>query len=58
MPTIIEAILVSDAFELITRAVLTSFFWIAGLLGLLKFEVMVATSANTGFQHPNTSLLR
>jgi transmembrane protein len=52
MPTIIEAILVSDAFEMITRVVLTSFFWIAGIFGLLKFDVMVATIRQHGFSSP------
>ncbi|WP_426126068.1 DoxX family membrane protein [Pararhizobium sp. PWRC1-1] len=52
MPTIIEVTLVSDAFEIITRVILTSFFWIAGIFGLLKFNVMVATIRQNGFSSP------
>jgi transmembrane protein len=54
MPAFIEAILVSDLFELIARVVLTSFFLIAGIFGLLKFDVMVATIRHHGFSSPKT----
>ena len=41
MPPSIHDLLVSQAFVIFARVVLTAFFWIAGLFGLLKFAVMV-----------------
>lgn len=39
----IDHLLLSDAFSVFARLVLTSFFWIAGLLGLMKFGMIVAS---------------
>lgn len=41
MPAIIHELLSSSAFLIFSRLVLTSFFWIADLFGLVKFGVMV-----------------
>lgn len=43
MPSLIHDLLMSDAFLIVARVVLTSFFWIAGLFGIFKFGVMVET---------------
>lgn len=43
MPSLIHDLLMSDAFLIIARLILTSFFWVAGIFGILKFSVMVAT---------------
>lgn len=41
MPTLIHELLLSPGFELVARIVLTSFFWVAGIFGVFKFDVMV-----------------
>ena len=43
MPSWIHDLLISQAFVIFARIVLTAFFWIAGLFGVLKFGVMVKT---------------
>lgn len=43
MPILIHDLLMSDAFLILARVILTSFFWVAGIFGILKFSVMVET---------------
>lgn len=43
----------SDAFNLLARVILTSFFWIAGIVGLLKPGVVVAAVRRAGLAAPN-----
>lgn len=41
MPSIISDLLSADWFSVAARVVLTSFFWMAGLFGIVKFGMMV-----------------
>lgn len=41
LPPHIHELLSADWFDVAARAVLTSFFWIAGLVGVMKFGKMV-----------------
>lgn len=43
MPSLIHDLLIADGFHLFARVLLTSFFWIAGLFGILNFGMMVKT---------------
>ncbi|MHC8407471.1 DoxX family protein [Pseudomonas sp. TMB3-21] len=42
----------SDAFSILARLILTSFFWIAGLFGIFNFGVMVETIKAHGLPMP------
>lgn len=52
MPSLIHDLLMSDAFSMLARLILTSFFWIAGLFGIFKFGMMVATIKAQGLPMP------
>lgn len=52
MPTLILTILASPVFNHFAIVLLTSFFWIAGLFGLFKFDVMVKTIEAHGLPQP------
>ena len=52
MPSLIHDLLMSDAFLILARLILTSFFWVAGIFGILKFSVMVETITAHGLPMP------
>lgn len=52
MPSLIHDLLTADAFHLLARVVLTSFFWIAGIFGVLKFGNMVKAIEHHGLPRP------
>ena len=52
MPTLINELLASDAFAVLARVLLTSFFWVAGIFGLLKFDMMVQVIQRNGLPAP------
>lgn len=52
MPAIISDLLTADWFYVFARVVLTSFFWVAGLFGLLNFGMMVKTIEQHNLPRP------
>ncbi len=52
MPDWVRELVTSDAFGVLARLVLTSFFWIAGIFGVLKFAVIVASVERAGLPAP------
>ena len=52
MPTLIHELLLSPVFELMARIILTSFFWVAGAFGIVKFNLMVQTIKAYGLPAP------
>jgi len=48
----IDTLLLSNHFNLTARLVLTSFFWIAGLFGLMKFNMIVASVRRANLPWP------
>lgn len=52
LPSLISELLTADWFRLFARVLLTSFFWVAGIFGLLKFSVMTKTIEQHGLPHP------
>jgi len=52
VPLLIQELLTADWFNLFARVLLTSFFWIAGIFGILNFGMMVKTIERYGLPKP------
>jgi transmembrane protein len=52
VPSLIQDVLSSELFHVFARIVLTSFFWIAGLFGIVKFATMVGVIKGHGLPWP------
>ncbi len=50
----IDTLLASEAFSLVARLVLTAFFWIAGVFGLVKPKLIAPAVANAGLPAPRS----
>lgn len=52
MNTLLDSLLLSDAFVLIARVVLTFVFWSAGLMGIFAFKAKIAEIRAVGLPQP------
>lgn len=53
MPSVIAHLLDTDAFNLLSRMILTSFFWVAGIVGLFRPSLIVAAVRRAALPAPH-----